>query len=79
MRGTQRKSSPTLILNAKPGGVQVFIDDELIARTNLEGHLKLSGIAPGRHTLRVSLEGYNDAVQIIDLAPGAELRTLQPW
>ena len=46
---------PTLVVTTAPGGAQVFVDDELIARTSAEGRLKISNLAAGPHKLRVSL------------------------
>ena len=59
--------STTLIVTATPGGAQVFVDDELIARTSPQGRLKISTIAAGRHTVRVSLEGYREYETTVDL------------
>ena len=60
-----------LIVESTPGGAQVFVDDELIARTSAEGRLKISTLAPGQHRLRLALDGYHDFEQTIDLvSPG---------
>lgn len=65
--------SPVLIVTTTPGGAQVFIDDELIARTSAEGRLKITTLAAGSHKLRVSLDGYNDNEQNIDLVASLEV------
>jgi hypothetical protein len=60
-----------LIVESTPGGAQVFVDDELIARASAEGRLKISTLTPGQHRLRLALEGYRDFEQTIDLSsPG---------
>ena len=46
---------PILIIQSAPGGVQVYVDDELLGTTSPEGRLKVSTLKPGKHTLRVSL------------------------
>lgn len=39
-------SPPVLAVESTPGGVQVFVDDELIARTSAEGRLKIPPSPP---------------------------------
>jgi formylglycine-generating enzyme required for sulfatase activity len=64
-------SGPTsLLIESRPGGAQVFVDDELIARTSSDGRLKISTLTPGQHRVRVSLEGFPDLEQSITLAAG---------
>jgi S1-C subfamily serine protease len=57
-----------LIVECTPGGAQVFVDDELIARASAEGRLKISTLTPGQHRLRLALEGYRDFEKTIDLS-----------
>lgn len=57
-----------LMVESTPGGAQVFVDDELIARTSPGGRLKISTLAAGQHRLRLALEGYRDFEQTVDLA-----------
>ncbi len=43
-------TSPTpamLVIEVAPGGAQLFVDDELIAKTSAEGRLRISTLAPG--------------------------------
>jgi len=61
-------SRPALIIECTPGGAQVFVDDELIARTSTQGRLKITTLTAGQHHVRVSLEGYRDFEQTTDLA-----------
>jgi hypothetical protein len=64
---------PTLVVTTNPGGAQVFVDDELIARTSAEGRLKISNLAAGPHKLRVSLDGYRDHEENVNLTAGETL------
>lgn len=64
---------PILVVTTTPGDAQVFVDDELIARTSAEGRLKISSLTPGPHKLRVSLEGYRDHEEGVVLVVGGTL------
>ena len=64
-------AAAVLIVESKPGGAQVFVDDGLIARTSPEGRLKISSLTPGTHRLRLAREGYRDYEQTLDLSPGS--------
>ncbi|MGO8813156.1 MAG: PEGA domain-containing protein [Terriglobia bacterium] len=48
----------TLKVQSQPGGAQVYVNDELKGMTNSAGDLRLSGLSPGSHLVRVSLGGY---------------------
>jgi hypothetical protein len=61
---------PTLVVITTPGGAQVFVDDELIAKTSAEGRLKIPNLKAGSHKLRVSLDGHLDNEQNVELAAG---------
>ena len=61
---------PTLMIEATPGGAQVFVDDELMARTSPEGRLKISTLTAGQHNVRISLDGYRDYEQSVTLVAG---------
>jgi PEGA domain len=65
--------APTLVVTTPPGKARVYIDDEFVDTTSPEGRLKLSTLAPGRHKLRVAMDGYRDHEEIIDLAAGKTL------
>jgi hypothetical protein len=82
---SQPASQPALLLiESSPGGAQVYIDDEPVGTTSQEGRLKLSRLAPGEHTVRLSLAGRQDHQESVELSPGqtvtvkASLETLQP-
>ena len=50
-----------LIIRSQPGGVAIYIDDELKGETDpQEGVLKVTGLKPGKHHLRATLQGYED-------------------
>ena len=72
-------SAVVLLIESTPGGAQVLVDDELIARTSSEGRLKISTLAAGHHRLRLALDGYRDFEQTIELTPGSNtvIATLQ--
>ena len=61
---------PVLMVEVTPGGAQVYVDDEPIGTTSQSGRLKLSQLQPGAHSVRVSLAGYKDLEQSVDLAAG---------
>jgi hypothetical protein len=62
--------APILLIEATPGGAQVYIDDEPKASTSSEGRVRFSQIAPGEHVVRLSLVGYRDYEQKVELKPG---------
>jgi hypothetical protein len=64
---------PVLIIQSTPGGVQVYVDDELLGTTSPEGRLKISTLKPGKHTLRVSLGGNTYGQGEITLVAGKSL------
>jgi len=72
---------PTLVVTTTPGGAQVFVDDELMARASIEGRLRISNLVAGPHTLRVSLDGYREYERTVELVVGKVLEvtaTLEP-
>jgi len=48
---------PVLVIQSTPGGAQVYVDDEPLGTTSPEGRLRISTLKPGKHTLRLSLDG----------------------
>lgn len=75
---------PVLVIQSSPGNAQVFVDDELIARTSPEGRLKISTLSAGEHRVRISMEGYRDYERSLTFMPGrtetlpASLETASP-
>ncbi len=67
-------ASALLVVQTKPGEAQVYVDDIFSGKTSSEGVLKIPNLAPGEHHLRVTLEGYNDFEQRLELAAGETSR-----
>ena len=66
--------TPALDITSDPPGAQVFLDDEPVGRTDpVTGRLRLTGLSPGRHRMRLSSEGRDDLIREVDLA-GDSLR-----
>jgi eukaryotic-like serine/threonine-protein kinase len=67
-----RSSAPKaaiLTLETQPGA-QVFIDEKLAGKTQSDGNLLVSGLPPGRHTIRTTLDGYREGSREITLQAG---------
>jgi serine/threonine-protein kinase len=61
----------TLAILSTPPGAAAYVDDDPIGSTDPQsGRIVKSGVAAGRHHVRLSLPGYLDAVGEIDVAPG---------
>ena len=58
------------MIEVTPGGAQAYIDDEPVGTTSSAGRLRLSSLGPGEHRVRISLAGYRDHEQTIQLAAG---------
>ena len=64
-------SSPaTLIVQSSPGQSMVYVDDSPVGSTSQQGKLRLTHLAPGQHSVRVSLNGYQDSEQTVTLESG---------
>ncbi len=61
---------PTLLIQTTPGGAQVYVDDEPLGKTSMEGRLKLSQLQPGSRRVRIALEGYRDYERAVELTAG---------
>lgn len=66
----------TLSIEAQPGGAEFYIDDEFKGSTSGEGKIKVSGLAPGEHRLRLSRKDYQEWSKTLTLEPG-ENRTIE--
>jgi hypothetical protein len=64
------ESPPTLVIDSNPGQSQVYVDDEPVGTTSTQGRLRLSQIPSGQHSVRVSLQGYQDYQETISLESG---------
>lgn len=50
-----------LAIHSQPGGVAIYVDGELKGQTDAqEGLLQVTGLKPGKHRLRATLQGYGD-------------------
>jgi WD40 repeat protein len=67
-------ASTLLVVQTQPGEAQVYVDDVFSGKTSSEGVLKIPNLAPGEHHLRVTLEGYNDFEQRLEVAAGETTR-----
>jgi Protein kinase domain/PEGA domain len=66
---TAAPSLAVLEIVSQPPGASVYVDDELIGATDPEwGRLVRSGLPAGRHRVRLSLAGYADLTEDVDLA-----------
>ncbi len=59
-----------LTISSRPGSAQVYLDDEPKGTTSAEGRLVLKDLAAGSRRLRLSLAGYDEWSQVIELAAG---------
>jgi PEGA domain/PDZ domain len=59
-----------LLIESQPGDAQVYIDDVPVGTTSSEGKLKLPNISRGTHRVRVSLAGFRDFEQSVQLTSG---------
>lgn len=64
-------SAATLAITTKPGGAEVYLDDEPKGSSSADqGHIVLRDLTPGAHSLRVSLEGHREWAKGISLTAG---------
>jgi hypothetical protein len=63
-------SPPVLVINGKPGEAEVYVDDERRGRSSPAGTLKVTGLAPGQHRVRLSAEGYHSSEVSVELVAG---------
>jgi len=62
----------TLEVLSQPAGASVYIDDEPVGVTDPQsGRLVKTGLPSGRHRVRVSRAGHEDAVRDVDVAAGS--------
>jgi hypothetical protein len=73
---TTQTEHPVLIVEAKPGGAQVYIDDALMGTTSAQGRLRLPQLNPGEHRVRLALLGRQDYEDKIELRSGETTRLL---
>jgi hypothetical protein len=64
-------ATATLEVVSHPPGASVYVDDELVGTTDPDwGRLVRSALAPGRHRVRLSLQGHQDVAEEIELSAG---------
>ena len=63
-------SPPVLVINAKPGQAEVYVDDERRGQTSAAGTLKVSGLAAGPHLVRLTFPGYQSFEINVELTAG---------
>ena len=77
---TAPPAAPALALlqiEGAPKGAKIYVDDEFRGQVSREGRLKIPGLSPEKHVLRVSAEGYKEKVETLELTTG-ETRTYTP-
>jgi hypothetical protein len=62
--------APALVINAKPGEAEVYVDDERRGQTSRSGTLRVSGLTPGSHAVRLSLAGHQSFEVNVELTAG---------
>jgi hypothetical protein len=67
-----------LIIESNPGQSQVYVDDEPVGTTSQQGRLKLTRFGPGTHTVRISLNGYQDHEETVTLTAGVVTTVAAP-
>ncbi len=64
----------SLIVSARPGGSQVYVNDEFRGATSAsEGRLVVSALEPGSFRVRLSASGHQDWTQTVTLTSGQTL------
>lgn len=68
----EASATATLEVFSEPAGAHVYVDDEPLGRTSPDtGRLVKRDLVPGRHRVRITLEGYEDLMHAVELSPGA--------
>src|SRR5207245_6269475 len=65
--GEAMGAPPVLLIEASPGGAEVYVDDERVGTSSAEGKFKISSLSAGQHTVRLSLAGQRDYEQPLEL------------
>jgi WD40 repeat protein len=65
---------PALVIEGAPPGAQIFVDDQLTGSTSSNGEAEIATLSPGRHRLRVTVNGYQDYERGFDLSAGQTSR-----
>ncbi len=65
-----RPKLATLEVSSRPGGAQIYLDDESKGTASAGAGLVLKGLPPRSYRLRLSLPGHQDWMQTLTLAAG---------
>ena len=69
--GLSDSQMATVQIRSRPGGVTVWVDNEIKGTTDAEeGRLKVGGLPPGKHQLRAQRDGYEPVEGTMELAAG---------
>jgi TPR repeat protein len=66
-----RPATADLRFQTTPGGAQVYVNDEFKGGSSADGSLVVAKLPNGSYRVRVSLAGYNDWNQNVEVKPGA--------
>jgi cytoskeletal protein RodZ len=61
---------PAIVIQGTPPGTQIFLDDRWVASTNPVGQASVSALTAGQHHLRLSVDGYRDYDQQVNVQTG---------
>jgi WD40 repeat protein len=65
-----RPAVPAIVIEGTPPGTQIFLDDHWVASTNQAGQAGVSALAAGQHRVRLSVNGYRDYDQEVNVQAG---------
>lgn len=65
-----KPAAPELVIEGAPRGAQIFIDDRLTSSIDSNGQAEILKVGGGEHSLRLTLNGYQDYEQRLDLRDG---------
>ncbi|HEV2021771.1 MAG TPA: PEGA domain-containing protein [Terriglobales bacterium] len=69
-----RPATADLRFQTTPGGAQVYLNDEFKGGSSADGSLVVAKLPKGSYRVRVSLAGYNDWNQNVEVKPGPSMR-----
>src|SRR5258706_790129 len=72
-----KNSGGSRLVVMAPMGSEVYVNDERKGSVGSSGRLKLTGIPPGQHILRVSKAGERDDERLIEIRPDTEEQVIQ--
>jgi hypothetical protein len=64
----------TLLLEVNPGGARVYVDGGDMGAASPAGSLKVSRLKPGKHQVKLTLDGYRNHEQSLKASAGETLR-----